>query len=499
MPVPNSSTTTPLQALIVTGTFCARIQGVPVDAVRPVLEAVTPAPRQGGETGYELGFVSERHYELDPDGAIIVMAGLVPRVVAHLERLGYRVKVQHMTRWESLLNANHTMRESGNETAEDQRFLDALAVSPRGQVVVRNDAELVGLVAKLGSFFPTAHTLIVAANLERVDRLYGVLSKCCDRPVKRTLDGLWSIAVRTYICTRAAFCWCTAQDWTIVVFADPESALAALSQMNMATMIREAQNDMRGLLSYCFVPVNQRLGPREKLRLESICGAEIYRQPDSAGPPAAVTANLVRMPECPPLPRHATLDDKRALWQDAPRNAAIAQLATTIASGNLTAIKRCGLSNCLPADISELSVAILVESTAHGRALLTVLPDWQLGHEVPALSEPAAGRPHAPVNHRIISTLVYAQRNGVHADILIRADGAVDWPLAANAFPWQGDRAYVIDIIGEGGNGEARLQRRIRGYERRGWDVEGPLDVVLGKLHNRPAGKRKVASGRRNG
>jgi hypothetical protein len=493
-----------LQARIVTGTFCAHIEGVPLDVISPVLEAVTPAPRRGGASGYKLAFVRDCHYEVDAGGRIIFMAGLVPRVVARLEQMGYRVKVQNRTLWESLLNADHAMRASGDETAEDRQFFDALAVNPRGLVVVHNDADAAWLIAKLGSFFPTAHMLIVATTEERVQQFYAVLNKCCVHPVRRTLEGLWSMPVRTYVCTQATFSMCTAQDWNIVVFTEPESALALLSEKNLAQMFREARADMRGLLTYCFVRADRSLGRRARLRLEAVCGGEIYRQPEPGGPLASVAVLIARTPQCPPLPRHATLADKRSLWQSAPRNAAIAWLATVIASGNRAAIKACGLLHCLPAGIAGLAVAILVESTVQGRELLKLLPGWQLRHEVPALGEVAGGRSHLSVTDRIISTYMYAQRNGVLADIFIRADGASEWPLAPGAFPRRargaGDRAVVIDLVGDGGSGGGSgFHRRIGHYAQLGWNVEGPVDVVLGNAVKRPARTRKVAVSRRCG
>jgi hypothetical protein len=473
-----------LHVRIVTGMFWAHLSGVPADAVRSVLEAITPMPGQGGASGHTLALSRECQYKVESDGGIFIMAGLVPRVVARLERLGYGVAVEDRVRWETLRNANHAMRESDNETAEDRQFLDAVADTPRGLIVVRSEAEVPWLIAKLRSFLPTARVLIVARNAARADQLYRALSKLCEYSVKRMFEGVRSMPVRTYVCPQAEFAMHSGQDWNIIVFTDTESALAAKSQETLGHMFCYAQDNLQDLFTYCFVRDTEPLGPLAQLRLEAVCGGEIYRQPTPGVPLVSVTVLMARMRGCKALPHRVDLDAKRALWHNSSRNAAIADLAKVLASGRRADIKRCGLLGRLPTGGPCKSVAILVESTAHGRKLLENLPGWELRHEVPALGEAAGGRSHLPVADRCVATYVYAQRNGVAADVLICADGARDWPLSTSVFSCRAhqtdSQAVVIDVVAAGG-GTTRIQHRIEGYERYGWRVEEPVDVVLGE------------------
>ena len=136
----SDNTTNPLQALIVTTMFSARLYGVSHDAVHSVLEAMTPLPRHGA-SGYSLTVNRKPYYHVDPRGFIAFKAGLVWRVRQHLKRLGFRVEVHNRVRWHTLLHANHAMRQEGIETLEDQRFLDAVADSLRGLFVVQADEE----------------------------------------------------------------------------------------------------------------------------------------------------------------------------------------------------------------------------------------------------------------------------------------------------------------------------------------------------------------------
>ena len=276
----------------------------------------------------------------------------------------------------------------------------------------------------------------------------------------------------------------SAQDWNTIVFADTESALAAKSQETLCDMFRFAKDNVQCLFTYCFVCGNRPLEPRHRLRLERVCGGEIYRQPTLDVSPVGVAVLIARVPGCPPLPRHTDLEAKRALWWNDARNTAIAGLATAITSRNQTFARQSGLLKLLPSG-TDRTVAILAESTAHGNKLLENLPGWRLQHEVPALGDVAGGRSHMPVGDHCVATFVYAQRNGVAVDVLIRADGATDWPLSTDLFSCRAYRtdsqAVVIDVLDAAGGGDTRFQRRVQDYEQRGWCVEGPVDVVLGK------------------
>jgi len=149
--------------------------------------------------------------------------------------------------------------------------------------------------------------------------LCGQLRRIANRPVPMDCDEAWRMEQRMMICTPYLFSCASSDDWDCVVFGDVQAALASQSFERMMRLYDQ--------LRYVIVASGQHLGWRERLRLEALCGAEIYRQPGPGGRLAEATAILVRSPRCPVLPRRVDLEHKRSLWGNTSRNAGIAQLA----------------------------------------------------------------------------------------------------------------------------------------------------------------------------
>src|SRR5204862_296816 len=85
-----------------------------------------------------------------------------------------------------------------------------------------------------------------------------------------------------------------------------------------------------------------------------------------------------------PLARVAVaVPTRRAVWHNAARNAAVAGLALELALDPGAALARLGAGGRegeRPGRAGRARVAVLVESTEHGRALLALLPGWRLLH-----------------------------------------------------------------------------------------------------------------------
>ena len=253
---------------------------------------------------------------------------------------------------------------------EDRRLCDALAASPRGLIVVRSADQMGRMVAMIGSLFPRAHMLVVAATWKQVKSLTQRIERFSDRAVTLDLQQLWSMPLRTFVCTMATFAECVSHDWDILIFADVESVIGKRSLESVA--------QMPGLMRYGFVPADQVMGPATRLRLEQVCGAEIYREPGPEAHRAEVTVVLAGVPGPASLGRHCDLHRKRTLWHHAARNTAITRLAIALAAGERKTVKRLGLPT-----VDSPAVSLLVESTEHGKELLKGLPGWRLKHNTP--------------------------------------------------------------------------------------------------------------------
>ncbi len=310
------------KARIVIRKQAARIVAVAPDVLAlltPLLEARIPHFWPGGGCGYEDGVEVAQYYQRHGDGPLWTWAGLVPRIVAHLQRHGQAVKVVDQTTYVALLDANARLLQDSRLPDEERRLLDAVAASPRGQIVVRGPGSVAGAVASIGSLLPRARMLVVASTEPAIAALEQQLGRIADRPVTTDCGAAWRMEQRMLLCTPHLFSCASADDWDCVIFADVEAALASQSFCRMMHLTDQ--------LRYAIVAAERRLGPREQLRLESICGAEIYRQPSAgraasrrecepgshpglpaAAPPRESADQARPMAECCPQRRH------RASW-----------------------------------------------------------------------------------------------------------------------------------------------------------------------------------------
>jgi hypothetical protein len=189
-----------------------------------------------------------------------------------------------------------------------------------------------------------------------------------------------------------------------------------------------------GQTAFGFVDESKLLGARERLRLEGYLGPIIHR----VGPgPATVSVLVVKLKPVPPLGVHDALERKRrAIWSNRLRNAAIARAATLCARES---------TGFLPRPAS--TVAVLVESPEHGRALARLLEGWPLLERRP--ERPGKTHDDSEIPSRSIITYARARQLGnLDVDVLVRADGG-GWPLPSIGFPRLTDaiRADVTFVI----------------------------------------------------
>ena len=186
----------------------------------------------------------------------------------------------------------------------------------------------------------------------------------------------------------------------------------------------------------------------------------------------------MKAPPAPQVECKNALGRKRALiWHNDRRNQRIADLAKGIQYGwrkKMTTQQLLDKSQTQAVFHKQhLSVAILVENIEHGAQLQRLLPSWDLltRHSVTGCIPTVGGRQ--------IASMSYAQDFGVGTDVLIRADGGVDWPLSAPAFPQASlspDEVVVVDFEDSGSKRLRRTAQRLRRvYRERGWNIVGHL------------------------
>lgn len=450
--------------------------------IKPLTRVVTPVPRPGGPLGYRLCHAIEQHFAMVKKH-LYFPAGLVPRVADHLKQRGIRVTVRDETLWITWNKSDRRVLRDQQLDAPTRDLLRAISANQRGLILIQDPSGAAWVVAAVLAFFRSAHAVVVASNEKKVKALRRQLGQLIDRPMTSDRDELWQMPVRTFLCSAAIFGMSAGHNWDVVVFADVESALAKQCQ--------EIVFQMGAQPCYCCLPMTYRLGPRARLHLETICGGEIYREPGRQDEQAQVDVLLLKSPGCPGLGRHPDLRQKRKLWHHHERNQAVADLALAVADRDYRYLALRRLLPMMPSR-GELTVSVLVESTEHGNELLKHLPTWQLKHKIPvANAEPPD--PVAPAAGRTIYTVAFATCHGIMADVIVRADGAEDWPLFPPAFPSSAGKqrlAFILDLVSDNGPG---LKRRAARYEALGWHVSQSRWMaakVPGRRESHPRGRR---------
>lgn len=428
--------------------------------VRPIASLVVPVARLGGPLGYRLCHATEQYCALVKKH-LILPAGLVPHVAAHLRQRGIRVTVRDETLWLTRNKTNRRVLRDQQLDAPTRELIRAVSANQRGLIVIQEPGGAARVAAAVLVFFGRAHAVVVARSWKSVNALRRQLGKLIDCRLTSNRDELWPMPVRTFLCPAAIFGMSAGHNWDLVVFADVESALAKQCQ--------EIVFRMGAQPCYCCVPVTYHLGPRARLHLEAICGGEIFREPQIPDDRSQVEVLLLTSPLCIGLSRRPDLQQKRELWHNGERNLAVAGLALAVADrdSRYSALRR--LLPTMPAR-GELAVSVLVESTEHGKELLKHLPAWQLKHKIP-MADAELPDPVAPATGRTVCTEAFAACHGIMADVIVRADGAEEWPLFPSAFPCSSGKqrsVFILDLVSVNG---PNLKRRAAGYEALGWHV----------------------------
>ena len=429
------------------------------------------------------------HYAIR-DGRLYFPAGLVPRVVAHLEARGHRVMVQEPVRWPQLARADHSLPGTLTPGYATQ-FLAALDGQPRGQIVVEQTRDIPLLIALLLRLYPQESVFVVARNRRAIRRLTAQLQRLASRYVTDDVERLWRHYPRVYVGSVSDFSLTNRDDWSVVVFADVESGLAKQTVEHVAWL---------PCLYFGFRQAQQRMDHLTNMTLESIVGPEIYwlRSIDHC---TTVRVSMVGPFSSPPLADSTPLERKRThVWRNDSRNRAIADIAHGLAGRDIAALRRHGIEpehapSLLDPAAPAPRLAILVESPEHGQRLRRLLPGWQILDATISLgpSDPD-GLPLMP-DHAIV-TMLRASRTGLAADVLIRAEGTAS-SLGNDYGPYlaiHGQEMLVVDVRDDFDEQARRdNERRHREYRQRGWWIDGADD---GARHQESSGPMQAKKAR---
>lgn len=215
------------------------------------------------------------------------------------------------------------------------------------------------------------------------------------------------------------------------------------------------------------------LRPADRTALEAFFGPRRIDAEDH-GLLLPVHAAVLPAPAYPASPRrfrNALTRKQKMIWKNDKRNLRLATLAKQLQRQDGRGLKVSGINDPTdiiprPADAGKLRVAVVVESSAHGRELQSHLPGWEIvasGTDRETFGIEADGH---------IVTLRAAQAVGLTTEAVVYAAGTGSrWIGACGGRGWhEGSLQLVVDVADDfDEQARADVNARVDDYRSRGW------------------------------
>ncbi len=460
--------------------------------LRPLLRCTQIEYQPGGPGGCELVERESSFFAPRGDGTVIIRPGSVLHVAAALRQQGYRVRVVDLRCFDAPAFAQKDVLLDTLETA-DRRVLQAIMQNPMGRLCIppgglRNRA--IGLSCR---YYHQAKILIPSATIRQAAEMAGaggVPRRQCQRgPQPRVAVAgprrlLHVFELRDGRALRLQ----------IVIFPAGEQLLARKAISGWQDF-NNPDYYPRPHRVYAFMAPCQRNSQATELRLEVLTGPVIYKAPTILGQQAGVRVLFAAAPWSAPGNRVSPLDDmRRFYWHNTARNDTLAALARACRRrpGSAVATRRAPRRPAVPRGEPRLrAVAILSESTEHGRELQLRLPGWPLLHAEAGGNSQSAGQHPAQCawglpDQAIVTLVRAAQLQQFDTDVLIMATGRGKPSIPAGFPPMVASarqRQVLIVDINDDFDRIARhdARQRMEHYRSRGFEVDVPSRWRVGQ------------------
>jgi hypothetical protein len=412
--------------------------------------------------------LQKKFFRQESDNTWVFPAGLLETVVAQLERDGFRVTVEDRT---GLPTISPDQRAGFLDEELDDfelAIVKAVAISPRGHFPVRSVEDALDRAAMLCRLWSNKRILLIARNKRLAKQAAAQLRSLIPRAVGTTddLDAVWRMENWLLVMEVQSFAKIgpPSDQWNVIIFLDTALVLGAKA-------FRHARR-MKNSLRYGFTLPGKPNDKLAGLMIRSVFGPPIQDEPN---PAPAVEVWFATTPLTPQPKYHDPLERKRrAIWHNAARNRALAEIASALVHHDLACLWQYGL--LLNEDESWFDgrhkVCLLVESLEHARELAKLLPEWTIRDATVPNPERWTNE---DTNHMAIKTAVCAHEDGLYTDLLIRADGTASpwtyiWGPAVTREKRIPRDLVMIDLRDDfNAHAEADTQTRARGYLNRGW------------------------------
>jgi hypothetical protein len=456
----------------------------------------------GGPLGYQRQTRRLLLVRPDDEGGLLVPTGLVDVVRRRLIQAGFQVRVDDRRCFEARLTPCQEALDAAHPA--DRGLLRAVVQEPRMLIEAGGRTDLVRKMALICKLFPQARVLLALNAGRRQLRALRRSLRDAGAPFHGVADYPWSFEGGRLAASLADFDLHNGVDFDLVLFAD---ALQALGPAHDEAFVRLGHQRVYG-----FVAPGLPLSAGSRLRLLERFGPFVYPAPDPRGAEAAVSVYWLEPSWVSPVGDVGALQRKRrAFWHNGLRNDDIAAVARALRDRDDRFVAERGLllaeDDCTsyPGRAGR-TVAVLVESTQHGRELLRRLPGWALRDAVPV---PPGCRPRLldPLewglfDQTIITYAVAARERVLDVDVLVCA--GPEWPPALAGFLPRslrpGRRVLLVDLADDvDGAARAAVRRRLRDHAARGWASRGAPRWALGDDQDtrkeRPRGRARAGRG----
>ncbi|QDT74469.1 hypothetical protein I41_36660 [Lacipirellula limnantheis] len=398
-------------------------------------------------------------------GGAILPGGLVDAAACALNAMGYEVDVAPV-RW--MHYESSPPLPAGTFDEDELQATYAATIENRGRalVIAASLEQQARLLAVICRRFTAREIVAVVANTDEAELLAATMRPLTDRVV--SCGMLYDEAGRNELHILSTRSFALPPLCDVVVAMGTKAACSS--------RVQDLTARYRNCMRFAIVePSVTTLRPWDRLLGEAMWGPCLLDLTKRSPWPSTVHAALLPAPAYPATRSHCPYEKKlQLLWKNLDRNRQLAATAAALQRREQHCLQAAGIDRlddvAKPADPASptLRVAVVVESSLHGRQLQTWLPSWRLVADV------AAAGPLGIEAEAHIVTLPVAAAVGLIADVVIYAAGSGDvWIPACGSGGVAGSRMQLVVDMADDGDVElaAEVHRRTRDYAARGWTV----------------------------
>jgi hypothetical protein len=331
--------------------------------LEPVLTYCTRTFAMGGPTGWQESEQVVRLAALDHKGRLAYPAGLLGRVSRELESAGYTLRISDMRPFDPRMVVDPA--ERSRLGPDESGLLDAVARNPLGRIEVANASAAVDQCLLLIRSLPRARFTVGVPTRSAAWSIWRQMAAELGTGVRLVSSGVRKSGERVVVGTLP--------NLTPNTVRRPHVLLLPFAERSTGERAIDAAVGAYFKRIYDFVRHTEHPDRHIQLRLEQLAGPVIVRRhPEKK----SVRVVMLPAPDCgisPALWRE--LDRKYSwYWSNTTRNRAVAEVALGLRRGDLSQMRRVGLNPGV--EKTRQSIAILVESMIHARAMSRELPGW---------------------------------------------------------------------------------------------------------------------------